>query len=60
MINKDENKIGFATYELAREELERIINTNYNVCKKKKPTRVYFSQITKLWHLTSSPTITIY
>ena len=36
-------KIAFDTYEQAREELERIVNTNYNCCKKenKKPSRIY-------------------
>jgi hypothetical protein len=56
----DSEKIGFNSYEEAREELERIINTNYNVCKMKKPSRVYFSDITKLWHLTSSPNVKVY
>jgi hypothetical protein len=56
----DTNKRGYNSYEEAFEDLTRIINTNYNVCKKKKPSRVYFSEITKLWHLSSSPTIKIY
>lgn len=36
-------KIAFDTYEQAREELERIVNTNYNCCKKEntKPSRIY-------------------
>jgi hypothetical protein len=53
----DADKIGYASYEAAKEELERIINTNYNVCKKKKPVRAYFSKITNLYHLTSKPII---
>ena len=56
----DSDKRGYTSYEEAFEELTRIINTNYNTIKKKKPSRVYFSDITKLWHLTSSPTIKIY
>ena len=56
----DKDKRGFSTEQEARDELVRIINTNYNTIKKKKPSRVYFSEITKLWHLTSSPTIKIY
>ena len=36
-------KIAFNTYEEAFEELTRIVNTNYNTCKKAhtKPSRVY-------------------
>lgn len=36
-------KIAFETYGQAREELERIVNTNYNCCKKEniKPSRIY-------------------
>ena len=36
-------KIAFNTYKQAREELERIVNTNYNCCKKEniKPSRIY-------------------
>lgn len=56
----DVNKIGFLTEQEAREGLVRIIETNYNVCKAKKPSRVYFSDITKLWHLTSSPNVKVY
>jgi hypothetical protein len=56
----DKEKRGFSTYEEAKDELTRIINTNYNTIKKKKPSRVYFSDITKLWHLSSKPTIKIY
>lgn len=56
----DSDKVGFSTEQEARDEPVRIINTNYNTIKKKKPSRVYFSEITKLWHLTSSPTIKIY
>lgn len=62
MSNKDENKRGFETEELAREELIRIIETNYNPCPKRntKPTRCYYSEHTKLWHLTSKATLTEY
>ena len=56
----DTDKRGYNSYEKAFEELNRILNINYNVIKKKKPSRVYFSDVTKLWHLTSSPTIKIY
>lgn len=56
----DIDKIGFSTEQEARDELIRIINTNYNVIKKKKPSRVYFSDITKLYHLTSKPNVTEY
>ena len=36
-------KIAFDTYEEAFQELQRIVNTNYNTCKKAhtKPSRVY-------------------
>jgi hypothetical protein len=60
MSNKDENKRGFETEALAREELIRIIETNYNVCKTVKPSRVYLSPITGLYYLTSKPTIQEY
>ena len=58
----DTEKIGFDSEELAREELFRIVNTNYNPCPKRnvKPTRCYYSEITKKWHLTSNPTIVEY
>lgn len=58
----DTEKRGFESKELAEEEMRRIIETNYNPCPKrnKKPTRSYYSEITKLWHLTSAPNITIY
>lgn len=56
----DLDKKGFESQELA--EIRRIIETNYNVCplRNKKPSRVYYSEFTGLWHLTSSPTITEY
>jgi hypothetical protein len=60
MENRDVDKIGFSTKELAEEELRRIIETNYNVCKKVKPCRVYYSSITELYHLTSKATIVEY
>lgn len=57
---KDEEKIGYSSYEEARQELERIINTNYNTITKKKPSRAYLSPITGLWHLSSKPTVKVY
>ncbi len=57
---RDEEKRGFNTYEEARQELERIINTNYNTITKKKPSRVYLSPITGLWYLSSKPTVKVY
>jgi hypothetical protein len=47
----------FDTYEEAFEELERIIGTNYNPCKKEniKPCRVYFEN--GKYYLTSKPKI---
>lgn len=58
----DSEKISYDTYEEAFAELTRIINTNYNPVPKrnKKPSRVYFSEISKKWHLTSNITITEY
>lgn len=51
-------KIPYVTYELAMEELLRIVNTNYNPCVKRnrKPCRVY-QDIDGLWYLTSKPKI---
>lgn len=60
MAKKDEEKRGFATEQEARDELIRIVNTNYNVCKTKKPSRIYLSPITGLWYLSSSPTVKVY
>jgi hypothetical protein len=57
---KDEEKVGFTTEQEARDELIRIVSTNYNTCKSRKPSRVYLSPITGLYHLTSSPNIKIY
>jgi hypothetical protein len=57
---RDEEKVGFESYELARQELERIVSTSYNVCKKVKPTRIYFSDITKMYHLTSKISVKVY
>lgn len=51
-------KVGFLTEEEAREELFRIINTNYNACKAVKPCRYYFKD--GLWYLTSQKKISIY
>lgn len=56
----DIDKVGFSTEQEARDELVRIINTNYNVCKTKKPIRVYFSDITKMYHLTSKINVKVY
>jgi hypothetical protein len=56
---KDDNKIAFATEIEAREELERIVNTNYNPCvaRNKKPCRSYQNSKNLLWYLTSKPLI---
>ncbi len=53
-------KIAFNTYEEAFEELQRIINTNFNVCKKKniKPSRAYLEN--GKYYLTSKPIINVY
>lgn len=56
----DSEKRGFETMEEAANELRRIIETNYNPCKKVKPCRAYYSEITGKYHLTSKPTIKIY
>jgi hypothetical protein len=47
----------FDTYEEAFEELERIVNTKYNPCKKEniKPCRVYLEN--GKYFLTSKPKI---
>jgi hypothetical protein len=60
MVNRDENKRGFRTKLEAEVELRRILETNYNVCKTVKPSRVYLSPITGLYYLTSKPTIQEY
>jgi hypothetical protein len=60
MVKKDEEKRGFLTEQEARDELIRIVNTNYNLYKNKKPSRTYYSEITKLWHLSSKSTIKVY
>jgi len=51
MVKKD--KIAFDTFEEAFEELTRIVNTNYNTCKKAhtKPSRVY--EFKEKFYLTS-------
>ncbi len=53
-------KIAFDTYEGALEELTRIINTNYNPCKKShiKPSRIYFEN--DKYYLTSKINFTNY
>ena len=58
----DVDKIGFHSKEDAEAEIRRIIETNYNPVpiRNKKPSRAYFSHITKLWHITSNITITEY
>ena len=50
-------KRAFDTYEEAFEELTRIVNTNYNTCKKAhtKPSRVY--EFSGKYYLTSKPKI---
>jgi len=58
----DSEKRGFETFEEASEELRRIIETNYNPCpaRNRKPSRIYYSEITGKYHLTSKASITIY
>lgn len=58
----DTDKIAFDSKEDAEAEIRRIVETNYNCVPKrnKKPSRVYFSEISKKWHLTSNITITEY
>ena len=54
-------KIAFETYGQAREELERIVNTNHKPWKtinNKKPIRWYEEK--GLFYLTSQPLIKIY
>ena len=53
-------KIAFDTYEEAFQELQRIVNTNYNCCKKEnvKPVQVY--QENGKYYLTSKPIINVY
>lgn len=55
-------KVGFLTENEAREELFRIINTNYNCvpARNKKPSRYYYSEEKELWYLTSQPKIYSY
>jgi hypothetical protein len=57
MEDKKEKR-GFNSEKEVREELERIINTNYNSCKMIKPCRYY--QENGFWYLTSQKKITIY
>lgn len=54
-------KICFDTEEEARQELVRIIETNYNPIpsRNKKPSRYYLCKCEK-WHLTSKSNITVY
>lgn len=56
----DTDKRPFPDEESARLELERIVSTNYNVCKKIKPCRIYQNKESGLWYLTSKPKIVIY
>lgn len=58
----DIDKIGFESQEDAEAEIRRIIETAYNPVPKRncKPTRCYYSEITKKWHLSSQPTIVEY
>ncbi len=51
--NMDKDKRAFESEEDARAELFRIINTNYNPCKQRKPCRFYRNKETGLWYLTS-------
>ena len=53
-------KIAFDTYEEAFQELQRIVNTNYNCLKKEniKPVRVY--EENGKYYLTSKPIINVY
>lgn len=50
-------KISFQNYEEAFRELERIIDTKFNVCKSVKPNRVYEDPRDGLFYLTSKPKI---
>ena len=61
-MNKECIKIPFATAELAREELERILMTQRRpwATKDKKACRIYECPYCSQWHLTSKPSITIY
>ena len=53
-------KIAFDTYEEAFQELQRIVNTNYNCLKKEniKPSRAYLEN--GKYYLTSKPIINVY
>ena len=53
-------KIAFDTYEEAFQELQRIVNTNYNCLKKEnvKPVRAY--EENGKYYLPSKPIINVY
>ena len=51
-------KVSFKTEQEAREELLRIIATDYNICNTTKPCRIY--EENNLWYLTSQKKIVIY
>ena len=57
MKYEKKEKIAFDTYEEAFQELQRIVNTNYNCLKKEniKPCRVY--EFSGKYYLTSKPKI---
>lgn len=56
----DTDKRPFNSEQEAKEELERIINTNYNIFKCIKPCRYYQNKESGLWYLTSKPKVEIY
>ena len=53
-------KIAFDTYEEAFQELQRIVNTNYNCCPNAPttPSRAYLEN--GKYYLTSKPIINVY
>lgn len=57
-MSQNLNKRAFNSEKEVREELERIINTNYNTCKAVKPCRYY--EENGLRYLTSQKKIIIY
>jgi len=56
----DSDKRGFLDKKSAEEELKRIIETQNRPWaeRDRKPCRAYFSNKTKMWHLTSKKLIT--
>ena len=60
MENKNLNKIAFDSEEAVKIELERILETRFNVCKSTKPCRYYKDDELNKWFLTSKITIVEY